>query len=381
IYHTPYTIYHIPYTIHHIPYTIYHIPYTIHHIPYTIYHTYTHLYPFPPRSFRHYEFLSQSILLLESDKTVSFMQYVKAQQIDRIRSIFNKLSVTSESQTLVVTQLEEVLKKAYYYDQQNPHTHTHANDVSMVRYVLHKVVMNVCRDIQEEFFSEMDKQNVHKIFVVIQQLCALYSSTSATSDGKSAGGNVLSEYLLSAYYSICPLLIPRIIPEGVSNSVAEGNGDGSGDGGMDTYFLSLGYLKKANNSLEGEKSWLTRMRKLLAVYTYICTQPQQDIPNFSIHHLYAYMVRLTNVCSSFPKLVPEYIPSLYEVLVSVGSDVLVQVYGERYLGLCKVILGLLQSKSEDDVPKKKTVEIILKKFVDSRGKDWVSFFQKEGERH
>eukprot|EP01031_Cornospumella_fuschlensis_P025115 gene25113-30332_t len=321
---------------------------------------------------RHYESLSQSILLLEADKTVAFMQYVKSQQIDRIRSIFNRLSVTTESQTLVIAQLEETLKKAYHYDQQNPPM----NDMTMAQYVLHKVVMNICRDIQEEFFNEMDKPNVHKIYVVVQKLSAVYGNTTSSNDGKSDDGNVFSEYLLSACYAICPLLVPRIIPEGVS----DGSSGGDGEGAMDSYFLSLGYLKKANNTLEGEKTWLARMRKLLTVYTYICTQPQQDIPNFNIHHLYAYMVRLTNVCSSFPKLVPEYIPSLYEVLVSVGSDVLVQVYGEKYLGLCKAILGLLQSKSEDDVPKKKTVETILKKFVDSRGKDWVSFFHKEEDK-
>jgi outer membrane PBP1 activator LpoA protein len=81
----------------------------------------------------------------EQNKQSPFMVRVKELQIDRLRVIFNKLSVTVESQQAAVKSL---LEKIIIANKESP---------EFLRYVLYKVAYNLSSDCQEEFFNEMDE--------------------------------------------------------------------------------------------------------------------------------------------------------------------------------------------------------------------------------
>jgi hypothetical protein len=78
-----------------------------------------------------------AVLAAESDKQSPFMQRIKALQIDRLRVIFNKLSVTAESQS---TAIRSLLEKVVLSNAESP---------EFLRYTLYKIALNLSADCQE----------------------------------------------------------------------------------------------------------------------------------------------------------------------------------------------------------------------------------------
>ncbi len=88
------------------------------------------------------------------------MLRVKELQIDRLRVIFNKLSVTPESQAAAVSSL---LEKIIISNKESP---------DFLKYTLFKIATNIASDCQEEFFNEMDEGHPLKLARVSVGLCA-----------------------------------------------------------------------------------------------------------------------------------------------------------------------------------------------------------------
>jgi hypothetical protein len=87
--------------------------------------------------FRHVDRERAAVLAAESDKQSPFMQRIKALQIDRLRVIFNKLSVTAESQS---TAIKSLLEKVVLSNAESP---------EFLRYTLYKIALNLSADCQE----------------------------------------------------------------------------------------------------------------------------------------------------------------------------------------------------------------------------------------
>lgn len=95
----------------------------------------------------------------EADKESDFMKRVKVLGFDRLRAIFNRLSITKESQQTAITNLQEQLQKA---SNESP---------QMLQYTLIKIGRHILKDCQEEFFCEMDEGHPLKLARVVTGLC------------------------------------------------------------------------------------------------------------------------------------------------------------------------------------------------------------------
>lgn len=148
------------------------------------------------------------ISALEANKTSEFMMRIKSHQMDRLRVIFNRLSVTKESQTTAIALLLQKIMIA------------HADSKEMLKYLLYKIVINVLRDCQEEFFNEMDEGQPMRLARLVVGLCKEMA--------------LLKEYFVGHFYRSCPVLIPYILPEGLGSAQS------------DVYLHSLGFIKKVS---------------------------------------------------------------------------------------------------------------------------------------
>jgi hypothetical protein len=126
----------------------------------------------------------------EQSKQSPFMVRVKELQIDRLRVIFNKLSVTAESQQAAVKSL---LEKIIIANKESP---------EFLRYVLYKVAYNLSSDCQEEFFNEMDEGHPLKLARVA---CGLSGSIKE-----------LGELIRAQFCQQCPLCIPKAAEAGLA---------------------------------------------------------------------------------------------------------------------------------------------------------------------
>lgn len=134
------------------------------------------------------------------------MQLVKKYELDRLRMIFNRLGSTAESHQLAFTSL---LQKIILVSQLLPSTHPQNQDPNapseeekslLMKFVFHKIVFNIFKDCQEEFFNEMDEAQVLRLVRITCLLC-----------------KEIPEFIpifQSFYYQLCPLLVPKLFPEG-----------------------------------------------------------------------------------------------------------------------------------------------------------------------
>ena len=142
------------------------------------------------------------------------MLRVKALQIDRLRVIFNKLSVTPESQSAAVSSLlekivvsnqeEQQMLQQQQQHQQHPHSSS-PHSPSFLKYTLFKVAANITADCQEEFFNEMDEGHPLKLARVACGLCAHIKE--------------LGDLIVAQFYSLCPLCIPKAAEAGLSGDL------------------------------------------------------------------------------------------------------------------------------------------------------------------
>lgn len=131
-----------------------------------------------------------AVSVAEQNKQSPFMQQVKALQIDRLRVIFNKLSVTPESQAVAVKSL---LEKIVIANKESP---------DLLKYTLFKIVLNLSADCQEEFFNEMDEGHPLKLARVV---CGLSGSIKE-----------LGSLFKAQFYKACPLCVPKAAEVGLT---------------------------------------------------------------------------------------------------------------------------------------------------------------------
>ena len=123
------------------------------------------------------------MLSAEQDKKSPFMQRVKQLQINRLRAIFNRLSVTPESQHSAVNSL---LDKIIAANSESP---------QLLKYTLFKIANNIITDCQEEFFNEMDEGHPLKLARVSCALCEQMPD--------------LADLIKAQFYKHCPLTVPK----------------------------------------------------------------------------------------------------------------------------------------------------------------------------
>lgn len=127
--------------------------------------------------------------IIDADKSNPLMIKIKEYQLDRLRAIFNRISVTVQSQENAVSALFEKI----LLTKDNP---------DLLRYLLFKIVQNLLKDTQGEHFKIEDEAQPMRISRVICSLCMKI--------------NVLTDFVKSQFYMTCPLLYPKVISEGLS---------------------------------------------------------------------------------------------------------------------------------------------------------------------
>lgn len=161
----------------------------------------------------------QEITNIEKNKQSFFMILVKKYEIDRIRMIFNRLGSSPESHQKAFSDL---LEKIVFVSQiaANNNTSQRGADASgilnntmllnqlqptdqekqfLLRYLLMKIVINIFKDCQEEFFNEMDESQVMRLARITCLLCQEIKEFIP----------IFHDY----FYMLCPLLMPKILHE------------------------------------------------------------------------------------------------------------------------------------------------------------------------
>ncbi len=118
------------------------------------------------------------------------------------------------------------------------------------------------------------------------------------------------------------------------------------------------------------------MSKILAVFAVTGIQSQQ-IP-FTTAHVYVYLVHITNACATLSNP-PFFVATFLEVVLRIAAARLYVCYGEVFMALCEVMQESLLVKLDDKMPKKKSLETFLKRFISSQGRDFMSLFTKQDE--
>ena len=178
---------------------------------------------------------SAQIHELEKDKQSTFMKFVEKYEIHRLRMIFNRLGASPESHT---TAFNALLEKILLVSQLNTKEKTGSMDLPsesekslLIRYLFYKIVFNVFKDSQEQFFNHLDEAQVARLARITCLLC-----------------NEISEFISifqSFYYVHAPLLIPKLVPE-LSTFQSDGRPEqpNSADRTRERMWLSLGYTRK-----------------------------------------------------------------------------------------------------------------------------------------
>lgn len=128
--------------------------------------------------------------LAEQDKKSVFMTRIKELQIDRMRAIFNRLGVTSDSQA---TAVKSLLEKIIISNNESS---------DFLKYTLFKIASNIASDCQEDHFNEMDEGHPLKLARVV---CGLCSSITE-----------LGDLIKAQFYLLCPMTIPKAAEVGLS---------------------------------------------------------------------------------------------------------------------------------------------------------------------
>lgn len=118
------------------------------------------------------------------------------------------------------------------------------------------------------------------------------------------------------------------------------------------------------------------MSKILAVFTVTAIQPEQ-LP-FTVGHVFVYLSRLINSYASMTNP-PFFAASFLEVVLRIAGARLYECYGQTFMKLLQVVQTAIVPKLEDKMLRKASLETFLKRFVTSKGKDFMSLFHKADE--
>ncbi len=138
------------------------------------------------------EILSEQFESISKDRTGPFMMTVKQYGIDKMRGTFNKLSATVESHHNAVKSLKEYILLA------------NQSSFEMLRYTLFKIVENILKDCQEEFFTELAESQPTRLARVCCMLCIEIDE--------------LKRLIRSMFVKLCPPLMPKLFPEGLQST-------------------------------------------------------------------------------------------------------------------------------------------------------------------
>lgn len=284
---------------------------------------------------------------LESDRQGAFMQRVKALGIDRLRSIFNKISSTIESQQTAIAAL---LEKIVLSSQDSP---------EMLRYTMLKIVHNILQDCQETFFSEMNESGPTRLARVLNGLCQEITE--------------LQPVVRGLFSRTCPLIVPKILSEPTGESMD-----------MEVYLYSLGYIKK-QESWESQDRWLARMAKILSVFAVMCLLPptaataaggQPPQLTFNLDVLWLWVVRVVNVSARCNDSPPLFVATMLEVVLKIGAPTLFRSHQKAFMDVMVLIEKKLLPKmmSVKDMPKREALKQFVETFVRSGGRESISLF-------
>lgn len=117
------------------------------------------------------------------------MKIIKELGLNKLPSIFNKISITIESQQLAVNNLIEkiIISKQY--------------SINILQYILYKISLYIILDCQTDHYNEMDEGHSLKLARVINELCDKIKD--------------LSRLVKGQFYKFCPLCIPKIPESGL----------------------------------------------------------------------------------------------------------------------------------------------------------------------
>jgi len=270
----------------------------------------------------------------EKDKKGAFMTRVKAMQIDRLRNIFNKLSVTVESQELALRNLLEKIVTA------------NAESPDFLKYVLFKICSNILTDCQEEFFMEMDEGHPLKLARVACGLCVQIKELPAL--------------LKAQFYKLCPLSVPKVAEVGLAG---------------DAFLRDMGF-RGGEGSWEDKSSWLTRMTKMLVTFTVMTMQPEQT--PLALRDAWAWLAHLVNTHTARSIKPPFFTATALEVILRVAGRLLHSTYGQQLMDL----LVLIQTRilpTLGDAPRAKELGTFLSLFISSRGQNFLAWFNRPVE--
>jgi hypothetical protein len=289
------------------------------------------------------------------------MLRVKELQIDRLRVIFNKLSVTVESQTTAVNSL---LEKIIVSNNESP---------EFLKYTLFKIANNIVNDCQEEFFNEMDEGHPLKLARIACGLCA------------NIREGLLADLIKAQFYSTCPLCIPK---------AAEGGLTG------DQFLQDMGFRRQSGGGSgggwEGKSQWLARMSKLLCTFCVIMIQPEQH--PLSLADAWSWLAQLVNMnaaavasakqaqaqtqaqaqkATTTPlRTAPFFTATALEVMLRVTGQALHRAYGSAFLSLLSTLQSDLLPALGDSAPRAAELQKFLTQFIKSGGTEFMSLFNK-----
>ena len=273
---------------------------------------------------------------IDSNKQGPVLKKIKHYQIDRLRSIFNKLSATKESQQIAKAAL---LEKLLIANKDSP---------ELLSYTLFKISSNIVADCQEEFFNETDESHPLKLARVSCGLCVEI--------------NTLKDTVKAQFYHTCPMTIPRNAMEGLTG---------------DSFYENMRFRgKPSENGItiwETKDDWLARMSKLLCTFSVMIIQPEQT--PFTLLDGWQWLSLVVNSIVSSNNI-PFYSAMMLEVFLRVTANVLFKQYGELFMLLLKTIQLQVIPLLGVNMHRKEGLEEFLSRFINSHGNDFMSLFQK-----
>jgi hypothetical protein len=306
----------------------------------------------------------------------SYMPLIEQYQIDKIPSIFNRISATIESQNFVIQQLLEKV--------------TLNVPPEITKYIIFQIVIEALEFCQEDNFNPMKEALPTSFVRVLCGVCHLANDT-------------LSPILRDGFIRDCPLLLPKLFI----------------DSGHMISPITQMLLKPQENILyqwgykyylktktwEKNLHWLNRMRRILCVFALFAIQPEQLV--FTIHDIWNWLVRLSNLChrmiiqqqqqqqqttstkinnnnnhnnnnNNIVKL-HDFIPSMLEIVIGITLPTLYTHYQQQCLQLLQMYLQEILPKFSSNIEKKEIVEKSLKVFIESNGQTFMSLFSDESD--
>ena len=146
-------------------------------------------------------------------------------------------------------------------------------------------------------------------------------------------------------------------------------------------------MQAMSMSWEDKSIWLQRMSKILSTFAVAVLQPEQT--PFSLKDGWAWLSRIANLTtpyiysnasnasgSSSGGSPPFFIATALEVFLRVTAPVMHREFKEDFMRLLRCIQEQIIPHCSKDMPKRDALSEFLRRFLDSRGQDFMSLFQK-----